>query len=106
MSGASLRILQHDGNWHSVHYLALGGTGYAALDAYLTYFPNIQRVVLCLDNDEAGRTRTQEITKHLAGSGKTVQDRAPPLGKDYNDIIVRQPSWKKQRLTKLWRRKR
>lgn len=56
MSGASLRILQHDGNWHSVHYLALGGTGYAALDAYLTYFPNIQRVVLCLDNDEAGRS--------------------------------------------------
>ena len=88
MSGASLRILQHDGNWHSVHYLALGGTGYAALDAYLTYFPNIQRVVLCLDNDEAGRTRTQEITKHLAGSGKTVQDRAPPLGKDYNDTLV------------------
>ena len=61
---------------------------------------------ICLDNDEAGRTRTQEITKHLAGSGKTVQDRAPPLSKDYNDIIVRQPSWKKQRLTKLWRRKR
>ena len=88
MSGASLRILQHDGNWHSVHYLALGGTGYAALDAYLNYFPNIQRVVLCLDNDEAGRTRTQEITKHLAGSGKTVQDRAPPLGKDYNDTLV------------------
>ena len=88
MSGASLRILQHDGNWHNVHYLALGGTGYAALDAYLTYFPNIQRVVLCLDNDEAGRTRTQEITKHLAGSGKTVQDRAPPLGKDYNDTLV------------------
>ena len=30
----------------------------------------------------------QEITKHLAGSGKTVQDRAPPLGKDYNDTLV------------------
>ena len=25
------------GNWHGVHYLALGGTDYAALDAFLTY---------------------------------------------------------------------
>lgn len=37
MSGASLKIIQHTGNWHGVHYLALGGTDYAALDAFLTY---------------------------------------------------------------------
>lgn len=61
MSGASLKIMQHTGNWRSVHYLALGGTDYAALDAFLTYYPNITRIVLCLDNDEAGRTRTQDI---------------------------------------------
>lgn len=33
MSGASLKIIQHTGNWRGVHYLALGGTDYAALDA-------------------------------------------------------------------------
>ena len=38
MSGASLKIMQHTGNWHGVHYLALGGTDYAALDAFLTYW--------------------------------------------------------------------
>lgn len=61
MSGASLKIMQHTGNWRGVHYLALGGTDYAALDAFLTYYPNITHIVLCLDNDEAGRTRTQDI---------------------------------------------
>ena len=39
-------------------------------------------------NDEAGRTRTQDIVKHLEGSGKTVEDRPPPIGKDYNDTLV------------------
>lgn len=62
MSGASLKIMQHTGNWRGIHYLALGGTDYAALDAFLTYYPNITHIVLCLDNDEAGRTRTQDIT--------------------------------------------
>ena len=80
MSGASLKIIQHTGNWRGVHYLALGGTDYAALDAFLTYYPNITHIVLCLDNDEAGRTRTQDIIKHLDGSGKTVEDRQPPIG--------------------------
>lgn len=41
MSGASLKIMQHTGNWRGIHYLALGGTDYAALDAFLTYYPNI-----------------------------------------------------------------
>ena len=88
MSGASLKIIQHTGNWRGVHYLALGGTDYAALDAFLTYYPNITHIVLCLDNDEAGRTRTQDIIKHLEASGKTVEDRPPPIGKDYNDTLV------------------
>lgn len=57
-------------------------------DAFLTYYPNITHIVLCLDNDEAGRTRTQDIIKHLEGSGKTVEDRPPPIGKDYNDTLV------------------
>ena len=76
------------GPWRSVHYLALGGTDYAALDAFLKYFPAVRSVVLCLDNDNAGRTRTQDIIAHLAGSGKAVEDRPPPVGKDYNDALV------------------
>lgn len=88
MSGASLKIMQHTGNWRGIHYLALGGTDYAALDSFLTYYPNITHIVLCLDNDEAGRIRTQDIIKHLEGSGKTVEDRPPPIGKDYNDTLV------------------
>ena len=88
MSGASLKIMLHTGNWRGVHYLALGGTDYATLDAFLTYYTNITHIVLCLDNDEAGRTRTQDSIKHLKGSGKTVEDRPPPIGKDYNDTLV------------------
>lgn len=74
MSGASLKLMQHTGPWRSVHYLALGGTNYAALDAFLKYFPAVRKIVLCLDNDNAGRTRTQDIIAHLAGSGKAVED--------------------------------
>ena len=88
MSGASLKLMQHTVPWRSVHYLALGGTDYAALDAFLKYFPAVRKIVLCLDNDNAGRTRTQEIIAHLAGSGKAVEDRPPPVGKDYNDTLV------------------
>ena len=88
MSGASLKLMQHTGPWRSVHYLALGGTDYAALDAFLKYFPAVRKIVLCLDNDNAGRTRTQDIIAHLAGSGKAVEDRPPPVGKDYNDTLV------------------
>ena len=88
MSGASLKLMQHTGPWRSVHYLALGGTDYAALDAFLKYFPAVCKIVLCLDNDNAGRTRTQDIIAHLAGSGKAVEDRPPPVGKDYNDTLV------------------
>lgn len=88
MSGASLKLMQHTGPWRSVHYLALGGTDYAALDAFLKYSPAVRKIVLCLDNDNAGRTRTQDIIAHLAGSGKAVEDRPPPVGKDYNDTLV------------------
>ena len=82
------QFMQHSGPWRSVHYLALGGTDYAALDAFLKYFPAVRKIVLCLDNDNAGRTRTQDIIAHLAGSGKAVEDRPPPVGKDYNDTLV------------------
>lgn len=88
MSGASLKLMQHAEPWRSVHYLALGGTDYAALDAFLKYFPAVRKIVLCLDNDNAGRIRTQDIIAHLAGSGKAVEDRQPPVGKDYNDTLV------------------
>ena len=64
------------------------GTDYAALDAFLKYFPAVRKIVLCLDNDNAGRTRTQDIIANLAGSGKAVEDRPPPVGKDYNDTLV------------------
>ena len=59
-----------------------------SLDAFLKYFPAVRKIVLCLDNDNAGRTRTQNIIAHLAGSGKAVEDRPPPVGKDYNDTLV------------------
>lgn len=87
-AGASLKLMQHTGPWRSVHYLALGGTDYAALDAFLKYFPSVRKIVLCLDNDNAGRTRTQDIIAHLTGRGKAVEDRPPPVGKDYNDTLV------------------
>ena len=81
--GHSSLTFAEDGSWT---YFKTKATGRTALN-YLIEVEGVS-FVLCLDNDEAGRTRTQDIIKHLDGSGKTVEDRPPPIGKDYNDTLV------------------
>ena len=81
--GHSSLTFAEDGSWT---YFKTKATGRTALN-YLIEVEGVS-FVLCLDNDEAGRTRTQDIIKHLEGSGKTVEDRPPPIGKDYNDTLV------------------
>ena len=65
-----------------------GRHGLCGIGCVFEVFPGCPQIVLCLDNDNAGRTRTQDIIAHLAGSGKAVEDRPPPVGKDYNETLV------------------
>ena len=59
-----------------------------ALEQYLTDHPQIKHVILGLDNDEAGRKVTEEITKLLTPLGYEVHDMPPKIGKDYNDELL------------------
>ena len=57
-----------------------------ALDQYLQDNPHIERIILCLDNDEPGRLASQSIRNRLEPT-YTVIDNPPRVGKDYNDLL-------------------
>ena len=57
----------------------------AALEQYLADNPSVERIVLCLDNDEPGRAASAAIQKRL--SEYEVIDNPPRCGKDYNDRL-------------------
>ncbi len=56
-----------------------------ALGEYLKDNPHIEKIVLCLDNDEPGRIAAEAIKYRLAAY--TVIDNPPRGGKDYNDQL-------------------
>ena len=74
------------------HYLSLGGTSDVALVSFLERNPQIKRISLCLDADDAGRKATGKIMKSLAGDERfshiEVTAEPPPVGKDYNEALL------------------
>ena len=47
-------ISLHPENWQENSYVALCGVGSAPIQRFLEEVPQLEEVVLCLDNDEAG----------------------------------------------------
>ena len=91
-----LSILKRKGqNWRSANCLSLSGIYRPkadaelklplALETYLQHNPGIQKIILCLDNDERGREAAQALKQCL--HGYQVLDNPPPKGKDYNDYL-------------------
>lgn len=76
------------------HYLSLGGTSPLALVQYLTDHPKIDRVIVCLDNDAAGRKCVAKVKETLITDEKlktrrvSVIKEPPPAGKDFNDTLL------------------
>lgn len=89
LSGATLRLL--DGEGVDCYRLSLGGTSPVALFSFLERHPQIERVSLCLDADEAGREATAKIQTLLSEEERfahiRVRDTPPPVGKDYNNTL-------------------
>lgn len=91
-----LRLQEKD--WTQANTLSLGGVyGLgknhdmklpAALERYLTDYPHIETVALCLDHDAAGQRAAAGIAAKL--SDYTVLYALPQTAKDYNDVLKKQ----------------
>lgn len=57
------------GNWCNKHYLSLGALAYEALPEYLKQHPEVKNVSFCLDNDIAGRQKTEDFIVKLEKQG-------------------------------------
>lgn len=69
------------------NYISLGGTASIALEKYLDNNPT-KKIILHLDNDEAGRIGTRQITE-LFKEKYEIMDRSPSHGKDFNIELLR-----------------
>lgn len=89
LSHATLQ--ERDGWKWNGHRLSLGGTSHVALTAFLERHPEIQRVVLHLDNDRAGLVNARKIKAMLKTDERfshvKVSVNPPHRGKDYNQDL-------------------
>jgi hypothetical protein len=78
--------------WEDYSYLSLGGVSPKAGLHYLKNNPGIEKVVLCLDNDEAGRRGSKKFREAVAADAELATRKLdirekPPKMKDYNEDL-------------------
>ena len=83
-----------DVNWQGRYYLSLGGISPLSLIHLLENQPQINHIVLGLDNDKAGLNAIEKIMVAVY-EDERLQERTfcitishPPVGKDYNDTLL------------------
>jgi DNA primase len=64
--------------------LSLGGTALAALTHFLERHSEIEKIIVCTDNDEAGELAASKIAE--LATANTVR-LIPPFGKDWNERL-------------------
>lgn len=90
-------VKQHGINWQRDHLVSLAGVYKPkenlqesslplTLKRYLTEYPNIQRIILRLDNDRTGGYMAKALVALLSNK-YVVSVQPPPRGKDYNDYL-------------------
>lgn len=90
-------VKRHGGNWQRDHLLSLAGVYKPkenlqesslplTLKQFLSDHPNIQRIILRLDNDKAGRYMAKALMELLSNKF-VVMVKTPPQGKDFNDYL-------------------
>lgn len=89
-SDASISAMKARDAWRqeAVDRLSLEGLSIQPLLNYLQTHPEVQKVTLMLDADEAGRKAAAGIASQLVSLGYQVEDRVPPFGKDWNQVLV------------------
>ena len=100
-SDASLSAIKDGAAWKNIDRISLEGLSFQPLQNYLSIHPNVRNVTLMLDGDEAGRRAAGDIARKLRDQGYTVEDRVPPFGKDWNEVLkdVRSMEAEAQELT-------
>lgn len=83
-----------DAGWEGRYYLSLGGVSPLALLHFLRQHPQVNHIVLGLDNDKTGMEAIEKI-KAAVYEDERLRDRtlcitvsSPPVGKDYNDTLL------------------
>ena len=72
-------------DWTKRSYLSLGGVAGKALTHFLSECPDIRRIFLCLDNDNAGNEGCSRLSSELP-EGLTIL-RLLPAWKDWNEVL-------------------
>lgn len=78
-------IKKHNISDFENHCISLGGVSDKALDYYLNENPSIKKIMLCLDNDEAGHFACKQIWNKYKAGYKIL--RHEPKGKDFNEDL-------------------
>lgn len=73
-------------DWQNSSYLSLGGVEDKALIRYLNDHPEIRKVFLCLDSDEAGEKASRRIAEEMSEELAVV--RLKPVLKDWNEVLL------------------
>ena len=73
--------------WKKHNRLSLSGSSDIALDSYVKRHPEIKKIAVCVDNDEAGQKLSKSIYEKYTALGYTVSIHNASNGKDYNDML-------------------
>lgn len=85
-------ITLHPEDWETHSYVACCGTSIQPVLKILERAPQLNTVLLCLDNDEAGHTASQRMSAQL--SDQYTVERLIPENKDWNeDLTAEEPSF-------------
>jgi len=74
-------------DWQQHSYVVLCGVSSEPIMHQLSAHENLREVVLCLDNDEAGQSATERLSKALSDKGYSVSTLFPE-DKDWNETLV------------------
>ncbi len=82
-------ISLHPENWQENSYVALCGVGGAPIQRFLEEVPQLEEVILCLDNDEAGHNAAMRIARELLDEWEVEVSAHFPQQKDWNEELLR-----------------
>lgn len=81
-------MLKRSGMEFKDHAITLAGVSITALERYLNDYPDIKKLVVCTDNDEAGEEAFRQIYRTYSES-HVVRRQSPKPYKDFNEYLVR-----------------